>query len=108
MTKPNTPANSAPETNPTPPMTSASTIGRPATIWNPCALFSVPNDIAKNAPAKPAMPADSANTASFVSSTFTPTVTDAASLSRSATSRRPNGAAPERDDTDHRTGRTRR
>ncbi len=43
-------------------MTSASTIGRPAIISKPCAPLSVPNVIAKNAPANPAMPADSENT----------------------------------------------
>ena len=50
-------------------MTSARTIGRPAIISKPVGPFNVPAFIAKNAPAKPAMPADRANTASLVSST---------------------------------------
>ena len=60
----------------------------------------------RNAPAKPDMPADSANTASFVSRMLTPTVADAASLSRSAIKPPSERAAPERDDADRRRSRT--
>ena len=87
-------------------MTSASTIGRPASIGKPARGSASRTYCARNAPAKPAIPADSMNTTTLVSSTFTPTVADAASLSRSAIEPPAERAAPERDDADAARSRT--
>ena len=89
-------------------MTSASTIGRPAIIWKPCALFSVPNAIAKNAPGE-AGDAGREREHDELGLEHVDADGDRRGLAvaqrdESTTER----AAPERDDTDTRTTRTRR
>ena len=82
---------SAPLTVSTPPTTMRRTIGIARGLSNAkSCVAAVPRCIPSSAPAKPAIAADSAYTASFVRKRFTPSVAHAASLSRSAMSRRPN------------------
>ena len=83
-----TPANSAPPMRPIPPTTPSMKIGRPCVKLqsvDDVVEFTMPN----YAPPSPAIPAESANTASFVLVRFIPTVAHAASLSFIASSRRP-------------------
>ena len=82
------PPMSAPATVETPPTTTSSTIGKPSSIVKSC-VPAVPRCIPSIAPAKPAIAADRPKTESFSVMRFTPSVALAASLSRSATSRRP-------------------
>ena len=82
------PPNSTPLTIETPPTTARSRIGRPLSIWK-SGVDADPRYAPLSAPAKPAMAADSANTASLVPNRLTPSVADAAGLSRIAIKRRP-------------------
>ena len=82
------PPKSAPLTQPTPPTTSSSRNGIPRSIWKSISPAEPRNDPSRPPP-KPAIPAASANTHSFVEIRLTPMVALAAGLSRRAISLRP-------------------
>src|SRR5262249_2853958 len=88
--------NTAPLTTATPPTTSRISKGRPLSIWK-SGVDPEPRYAPLSAPANPAIAAEIANPATLVQNRFTPSVAQAAGLSRMATSRRPN--APRRNAT---------
>ena len=83
------PANRPLPTSPAPPTTTTMKMGRPFSRLNRAGATD-PSCIAYRAPPRPAMPAEKANTPIRGHSRFNPNVAQAASLSRMATSCRPN------------------